>query len=151
MNLDNFTPSQKIEFKSEFQKSLTTVSTAYNWMINLIRNFLNPFELTPQQYFVLRIIKRSHPEPLTLQQIRENLVDKTDVSRIIDRIIQKDLVEKTPHPKDKRASQIRLTQKGELLLNMIYGDLEQLEEVLLANEVTLEDLKQINRQLEKLR
>ena len=59
------------------------------------KNFLPSEDITPQQFNILRILRGSHPQPLSTLQIRERMLDKmSDTSRIVDRLIAKGLVKK---------------------------------------------------------
>ena len=54
------------------------------------KSFLRTEDITPQQFNILRILRGSHPQPLSTLQIRERMLDKmSDTSRIVDRLISK--------------------------------------------------------------
>ena len=62
-----------------------------------MRKFLKPYDVTPKQYNILRILKEHAPESLSIQQIREMLADKmSDASRLVDRLERKELLKKFP-------------------------------------------------------
>ena len=57
-----------------------------SWLINGTRQFLQPFDLTPKQYAILKILADNGKEHLSIQQIRQALVEKmSDASRLIER------------------------------------------------------------------
>ena len=89
----------------------------YGWAIERIKNFLVSEDITHQQYNILRILRGAHPKPLSTLQIRERMLDKmSDTSRIVDRLVLKELVEKRLCPKDKRLVDVTITEKGQALL-----------------------------------
>jgi DNA-binding MarR family transcriptional regulator len=76
-------------------------------------------EITQQQYNILRILRGSD-HPLSTLQIRERMLDKmSDTSRIVDRLICKELVQKNACQSDKRLVDIILTEKGLKLVNKL--------------------------------
>jgi DNA-binding MarR family transcriptional regulator len=77
-------------------------------------------DITPQQFNILRILRGSHPEPLSTLQIRERMLDKmSDTSRIVDRLIVKGLVKKGTCKEDRRLVDIIITDKGKKLLEKL--------------------------------
>lgn len=118
---------------------------------NLERDFRELFDehgLTPRQYNVLRILYVRGSEGLPCQVIRELLVTSvSDISRLIDRMSEKDFVERERSEEDRRVVLIHLTDKGanrceavdDQLVNRVEkqfdhmerDELEQLNELLL--------------------
>src|SRR4051812_47282988 len=94
---------QQVNFVSEKQKAMINLLFTYGWMIEKIRDFLAEEDITHQQFNILRILRGSHPKPLSTLQIRERMLDKmSDTSRIVDRLVTKNLVKKSTCPQDKR-------------------------------------------------
>jgi len=104
-------------FRSAKQKAMINLLFTYGWAIERIKNFLVSEDITHQQYNILRILRGAHPKPLSTLQIRERMLDKmSDTSRIVDRLVLKELVEKRLCPKDKRLVDVTITEKGQALL-----------------------------------
>ena len=69
-------------------------------------------DITHQQYNILRILRGSK-KPLSTLQIRERMLDKmSDTSRIVERLVKKDLVEKKVCDTDKRLVDVSVSQNG---------------------------------------
>lgn len=69
--------------------------------------------ITPQQYNILRILRGSFPKPLSTLQIRERMMDKmSDTSRIVDRMVLKDLVTKSVNLVDNRLVDVIISGNG---------------------------------------
>ena len=101
------------KFTSNRQKAAINLIYTSNWLSEKLRCFLASEDLTTQQFNVLRILRGSHPEPLSTLQIRERMLDKmSDTSRIVDRLIKKQLVEKKTCKADKRLVDILITDCG---------------------------------------
>ena len=81
------------KFTSDRQKAMLNIMFTYGWIMERIRDFLASEDITHQQYNILRILRGSHPQPLSTLRIRERMLDKmSDTSRIVDRLIVKGLV-----------------------------------------------------------
>lgn len=100
-------------FRSSFQKAFINIIYTNNWLQEQVRSMLSGEGLTNQQFNVLRILRGSHPEPLSTLQIRERMLDKmSDTSRIVDRLMKKDFVTKITCPTDKRLVDVCITDLG---------------------------------------
>src|SRR5690242_290818 len=107
-------------FRNHRQKAIINLLYTYGWVIEKIKHFLAQEDITHQQYNILRILRGAHPEPLSTLQIRERMLDRmSDTSRIVDRMIVKDLVQKSTCPKDKRLVDVVITEKGQELLKKL--------------------------------
>ena len=88
-------------------------------------------DITPQQFNILRILRGSHPQPLSTLQIRERMLDKmSDTSRIVDRLMSKGLVKKGLCKKDRRLVDITISDKGRKLLEKIDARQDELDGIL---------------------
>lgn len=87
---------------------------------------LRPLGLTPSQAEVLRVL--GERQPLTLRALGELLVCETGAnpSRLVDRLVDRSLVERRPAVDDRRSVTLRLTPEGRLLTRRIAGVEEQL-------------------------
>jgi DNA-binding MarR family transcriptional regulator len=122
----------------------------YGWAIEKIKAFLAAEDITHQQFNILRILRGAHPDPLSTLQIRERMLDKmSDTSRIVDRLILKELVKKTTCPKDKRLVDVIITGKGLELLEKLDAHSNAMDEVM--NNLTDEEASQLSDLLDKLR
>ena len=76
-----------------------------------------PFDITGQQYNVLRILRGAEPEGLPTLTIAQRMIESTPgITRMIDRLESKGLVEREIRPHDRRCVYCRITQKGLKLL-----------------------------------
>jgi DNA-binding MarR family transcriptional regulator len=119
------------KFVSARQKAMINLLYTYGWMIERIKSFLVKEDITHQQYNILRILRGSHPEPLSTLQIRERMLDKmSDTSRIVDRLVTKGLVKKSISPTDKRLVDVLITDKGQKLLKKIDAQSDQVSDIM---------------------
>src|SRR5215475_546708 len=78
---------------------------------------LEPYDMTGQQYNVLRILRGAEPDGLPTLTIAERMIENTPgVTRMIDRLESKGLVAREIRPQDRRCVYCRVTKKGLNLL-----------------------------------
>lgn len=142
------TKHPKIE--NVFYQALVNVICTYHWSSQQIKNSLAPYDITPQQYNVLKILKSQYPSPSTINLIKVRTIDKmSDTSRIVDRLIFKGCLEKTANNYDKRAVDIMITPKGLHLLKKMEKEVDFT--LLISPKLNEEEAVQLNFLLEKMR
>lgn len=78
---------------------------------------LKPFELTPTQYNVLRILRGAGQEGLICREIGERMVSRDpDVTKMLDRLETRGLTVRERDRKDRRVIITRITDEGLKLL-----------------------------------
>lgn len=138
------------KFSSARQKAMLNIMFTYGWVVERIRDFLAAEDITHQQYNILRILRGSHPQPLSTLQIRERMLDKmSDTSRIVDRLIVKGLVKKGTCEKDKRLVDVTITERGQKLLKKLDAHSEHMQDIM--NNLTEKDAEMLSSLLDRLR
>ena len=136
-------------FKSEYQKAIINLIFTYNWTTEKIKSVLEETGLTLQQFNILRILRGSET-PLSTLRIRERMLDKmSDTSRIVDRLIIKELVKKVTCKKDKRLVDITITDKGLKLLEKLDAQEDKMETII--KSLTKNEAETLNTLLDKIR
>ena len=137
-------------FTSENQKLIINLVFTNNWLTEKIRDFLSTADITLQQFNILRILRGSHPQPLSTLTIRERMLDKmSDTSRIVDRLVLKGLVDKKTCPSDKRLVDISITKEGKKVLATI--DQKEKEVMAVVANLNQEEMEILNGLLDKMR
>lgn len=137
-------------FTSESQKAGINLLYTANWLQNCIQDFLNPFQITHQQYNVLRILKGSYPVSMSTCDIRRRMLDKmSDVSRIVDRLVKQELVVRKANLIDKRLVDVYISEAGMALLAKIEKEQSRLEQIM--SVCTPQELSTLNTILDKIR
>lgn len=140
---------QQTSFRNEHQKLGINIIYTANWLNEKIANILSQEDITQQQYNILRIL-RGADKPLSTLQIRARMLDKmSDTSRIVDRLVAKELVEKNTCPADKRLVDVVLSKKG---FDMV-EKLDQLNHLLdsFMNGINEKEAQTMNLLLDQLR
>lgn len=137
-------------FKDEWVKASLNVMYTGGWLRTLTADFLKPFDLTAQQYNVLRILRGQHPNGITTLEIRRRLLDKmADTSRMVDRLERDGWVRKNKDPEDKRLVEVRISDKGLSILSEIDGHLDSLNRCIYR--LNAQEAVELNRLLDKIR
>ncbi|HLA52286.1 MAG TPA: MarR family transcriptional regulator [Flavitalea sp.] len=137
------------KFNSEYHKMNVNIIYTYNWIMEQSKRFFEKADLTPQQFNILRIL-RGAAKPMSTLQIRQRMLDKmSDTSRIVDRLIKKELVQKIVCQTDRRLVDVTITEKGLNLLNMLDQATHELDSNL--SSLSLEEAEKMNLLLDKLR
>jgi len=113
--------------------------------------FFKHFDISGPQYNVLRILRGQKGKPANLSTIQERMVHKnSNASRLIDKLLNKALVERKQCENNRRKIEIVITKKGLFLLDKIEPKLNDLE-LSNTNNLTENELQTLNILLEKLR
>ena len=137
-------------FRNARQKAMINLLFTYGWAIEKIKSFVSKEDITHQQYNILRILRGAHPKPLSTLQIRERMLDKaSDTSRIVDRLVLKELVEKRTCSADKRLVDVTITEKGQALLARLDEAAEEMDGVM--KNLSETDAEQLSSLLDRLR
>ena len=128
---------------------LNILYTAY-WLKTHNNAALKNYDLTSEQYNVLRILKGKHPEPMCVKDIGSRMLEKSsNVPRIIDRLVAKNFVERSNSQEDKRETIITVTEVGLKILEQSTKALDKVAEKIIGLDEA--EALELNEQLEKFR
>jgi len=140
---------QQTKFRNEYHKTVVNLIYTYNWITEKTKQFFDKGDITSQQYNILRIL-RGAGKPLSTLQIRQRMLDKmSDTSRIVDRLVKKELVQKVICKTDRRLVDVTITDTGLQLLDKLDSYNEQMDSMLAS--LTEEEAKMLNDLLDKIR
>ena len=138
------------KFEDNYQKAVINVSYTYNWISNILRNRLEKHNITQQQFNILRILRGQLPNPSTVNLLKERMIDKMcDASRMVDRLVQKELVTRCTNSKDRRAVDIYISEEGLKVLSQIDRELKLGD--ILSHNISEEEAAVLSNLLDKLR
>ena len=137
------------KFQNEKHRALISIIYANNLVNRFYEEILGKYDLTLQQYNVMRILRGQYPNPSTVNLIRERMLDRmSDTSRIVERLRKTGLVERVKSQKDRRAVDVVITKKGlDILAKIDAHDDEWIKPALKLSE---KDALQLNAYLEKI-
>ncbi len=106
-------------FENNKIKALVNIKFTANWINSHENEFFRPYGISPQQYNILRILRGAN-EPVKVQVIKERMIDRApNATRLMDKLCEKKLIERTRCNKDRRVVYIRINESGLTLLNTI--------------------------------
>ncbi len=139
----------KSYFRNSSHKTLVNILFTSNWILERLKQFLENEDITHQQYNILRILNNSET-PLSTLQIRERMLDKmSDTSRIVERLLKKDLVNKQICRYDKRLVDVTISEKGLQLLSRLDKKTNEIDSII--SNLNSEDIDTVNQLLDKIR
>lgn len=141
---------KQTKFKSEFEKVAVNLIFTRNWFDEQQQKVLKPEGLTLAQYNVMRILRGQYPNVCTVNLIIERMLDRmSNVSRIVDKLVNKGLVSRVPNKEDRRAVDVRITDKGLTTLSQLDVTLQKLFDDI--NCFSDEDCRVVNSFLDRFR
>jgi len=136
-------------FENNHQKAMVNLIYTSNHIKAKVSKHLKQYGITSKQYNVLRILKGAG-KPLSTSSIKKRLIDRmSDASRIVDRLVQKNLVERITCGNDRRLVDVTLSEGGLLLLNDIQEKKEDLNDLL--KNLNAKEANVLSDLLDKLR
>jgi DNA-binding MarR family transcriptional regulator len=113
-------------FDSAEQEAFLSLWRTYDRLRALEDELFAGFELTPQQYNVLRVLRAAHPAALPTLLVAERLVSRApDITRMIDKLEQRGLVRRDRPAHDRRTVLIGITEQGLALVEKIAEPLRE--------------------------
>lgn len=133
------------------KKTVLNVSyTSINFKDGIL-SALKPYEISIEQFNVLRILRGKNGEPSNLKDIQDRMISKmSNTTRLVDKLILKNLVERFICEKNRRKVDIYITKDGLKLLDILDPIIEKKENELTSNLRT-EELETLNLLLTKIR
>lgn len=112
---------------------------------------MKAYDLSPEQFNVLRILRGQKGKPANMGVIQERMIARTsNTTRLVDKLLLKDLVSREVCPDNRRKMEICITEKGLELLQQLDPKVEEAESKF-ANNLTTEELQQLIYLLQKYR
>lgn len=133
------------------KKSVINLMYTGNFVLNEINKTLKPFNITNQQYNVLRILRGQNKKAIMLSDIQERMINKSsNTTRLIDKLIEKKHVTRSINKSNRRKINIAITDNGIDFLKEIDPLIDDLEESIVKN-LKEEELLTLNEILQKTR
>lgn len=138
------------KFKSELEKAMVNIAFTSSYLASRLNSTFKPYNISMQQFNVMRILKGQHPEPVSINDITDRMVDKmSNASRLVEKLRAKGLTERRPCKSDRRQVDVRLTEKGLELLEQL--NLKVKETHMDFSHISEEEYERLNVVLDKMR
>ena len=113
------------KFQNEYHKANVNLFYTQAWLQLQIVQKLKPYNISPQQFNILRILRGQHPKPASIRELTDRMLDKSsNASRLVDKLLAKSLVTKSTCKKDNRRMEVMITEQGLDLLEKSSNDIE---------------------------
>ncbi|MBP6557342.1 MAG: MarR family transcriptional regulator [Flavobacterium sp.] len=133
------------------KKVILNIIYAQNVISDKFNELLKPYDLSSEQYNVLRILRGQKGNPANMCVIQERMLAKnSNTTRLIDKLLLKDFVTREVCPDNRRKIEVLITQKGLSVLTALDPKVNEHEQIFAAN-LSKEELEQLNNLLEKYR
>ena len=143
-----------LKSKVDYTKSTRVVLNlmyTQNVITDSFNEIIKPYDISGEQYNVLRILRGQKGHPANMCIIQERMLARTsNTTRLVDKLLLKDLVTRNVCPDNRRKIEVLITQKGLTLLSELDPKVKEHEEIF-AKNLSEEELIQLNTLLEKYR
>ncbi|MFY8201345.1 MAG: MarR family winged helix-turn-helix transcriptional regulator [Pirellula staleyi] len=143
--------TKKRKFDSIQQEAYLSLWRTYDRLKAIEDHLFDHWDMTPQQYNVLRLLEASHPNPIPTLSLSNRLVSRApDITRMLDKLEKSQWIERVRSVEDRRAVLVTVTSKGKKLLREIAQPLSE-SHVAQMGHLSGQELKQLCDLLRKVR
>lgn len=149
MNIEQITKSDSPLPISK--KTILNILYTQNIISDKFNEVLKPFDISEEQFNVLRILRGQKGTPANMCLILERMIAKTsNTTRLVDKLLLKELVTREVCPNNRRKIEVLITKKGLDLLSELDPKVIDQEKSFSKN-LNPDELEQLNHLLEKFR
>ncbi len=131
------------------RRTLIHMELVNNKINEIIGEALKPFEVSLQQFNVLRILRGQKNRPANLSTLNERMVSKmSNTTRLVDKLLNKGYVKRDICETNRRKVEIRITDRGLEALSKMDKAMD-LAERKIVGDFSNDELKQLNTLLDK--
>ena len=110
------------------KNTVGVILKARNKAEEFLGNTLKPFDISLQQFNVLRILRGRKGKPANLKTVQKRMIHKmSNTTRLIDKLINKKLVNRKICEDNRRKIDITITEKGLDLLAQLDTQIQNTE------------------------
>lgn len=143
---------QRKPFQSRGEEAVLGLLKTADLVRRLIAQVLEPYEVTPQQYNVLRILRGAGNEGIPTLAIRERMLEQTPgITRLLDRLEAKGWAERRRCSDDRRQVLCFLTATGATLLAELDAPMSRLDRDAVGVALSEERIDELVRLLDSIR
>ena len=135
----------------DVKKIILNVMYTQNIIVDKFNEILKPYDLSGEQYNVLRILRGQKGNPANMCAIQERMLSKTsNTTRLVDKLLLKEFVTREVCPENRRKIEVLITQKGLDFLKELDPKVAE-HEAFFSNNLNADEIITLNQLLEKYR
>jgi DNA-binding MarR family transcriptional regulator len=116
-------PSKTRHFDSLEQEAFLNLWRTYDRLHIAEEELFDRYQLTPQQYNVLRLLRSEHPGKLPTLVLAQHLVSRApDITRMLDKLASRNLIDRERPAENRRTVLVRITKEGLALLRELNNE-----------------------------
>jgi DNA-binding MarR family transcriptional regulator len=143
--------NQQKPFRNNYLKAYVNVMYTASWINKRQSDAIKKYDISIQQYNILRILNGMSGEPATVKMLTERMIDKmSNASRLVDKLLAKHYVQRIENALDRRRVDIYLTEEGSKVMELASLELD----AILNNsnqELSIDEAALLSDLLDKLR
>jgi DNA-binding MarR family transcriptional regulator len=133
------------------KKIILNILYTQNVISDNFNEILKSFEISGEQYNVLRILRGQKGNPANMCVIQERMLARTsNTTRLVDKLLLKEFVTREVCPENRRKIEVLITKKGLDVLKELDPKVIAHEESFSKN-LSTDEITQLNQLLEKYR
>ncbi len=141
----------KSAFENDHQRALVNVLFTANWLKNLHSDALKKYEITTQQYNILRIL-RGAKDWMAMNDVKSRMIEKSpNTTRLADKLIKSEYIERRRCDEDRRVVFVQITKKGLAFLKKMDADKSFDISKDFSKHITKKEAKKISGLLDQIR
>lgn len=135
----------------EYFSAIHQIIKTGHWITDSVSSELKVFDISEPQYNVLRTLNAQKGNPLTVEQIGRQMIQRSsNVTRIIDKLMSKGFVSRQECPTNRRKMDIHITSAGSLFLKQLDAKVDQWHQPMF-DKLSVEELQTLTQLIRKLR
>jgi DNA-binding MarR family transcriptional regulator len=138
-------------FDSLAQEAFLNLWRTYDRLRIFEEELFGRYDLTPQQYNALRLLRREYPGNIPTLVLASRLVSRApDITRLLDRLVERGLIQRERRQENRRVVRVGITRAGLDLLKSMEADIKKCHERQLGH-LSNEELQQLTGMLRAAR
>lgn len=138
------------QYKNQYHELIANLHITDGYIFNYFDQKLAPFKLSVQQYSVLRQLQEVFPGSLNSGELKNKMHElNSDMTRLTDRLISKNLIIREIDPENRRRVKLRLTEESNEFVKKVAIEFQNFESI--VSHLTDEEVKTLNTLLTKIR
>ena len=142
---------KQTKFESVHTEAILNLHFTSDWLFRLVQAQLNQFDISHEQYNILRILRGNRDGTYRLCDVQDRMLNRTvNTTRLVEKLRKRGLLSRRPNRSNRRTVDIRITEPGLALLEEMDAPIRELNRRL-QQALSSEDASRLSEILEGLR